>query len=474
MKALGLLLILLLMVSHLPAQDTHYWTQAFGTRSALLGGAVVGGTNDNTTLYYNPAALAFIDTASVSINANLYQVENIKIKNALGQRADFKSSNIATIPLLVTGMFETKNPRLKIGYGFVSPVNFDFKATARFDGFQQIVDDSESPGDEEFIGQQSISTSVHEVAAAIAIGYKLNPKFAIGITNLFTVRTANYTKATLSRFFLNNADRQLVTATFLQNFNYYHVRYAAKIAAAYKTKRFDAGLTVTTPGLGFMGKGTVAADLTGTAIKYNGRRQDLTANDRQEKLKTKYLSPYAVSGGLNVHFRRSLLAFAIQYNGQEGIYDIMQAKPAAFVRPADLYPSLGSDNFLRVKTAAESVLNIAVGYEHSLNERISLLFSLRNNQSYYDEALAKEKGIKPDLTSWNIYHLVGGCIIRKNRSSISLGLQLSVGNDPYKEQDGNYSKIAEENFLQGATTITQARYSAIGFLLGYNYNFRKF
>jgi hypothetical protein len=34
------------MVLHLfaAAQDTHYWTHQFGTRSALLGGAVVGGT----------------------------------------------------------------------------------------------------------------------------------------------------------------------------------------------------------------------------------------------------------------------------------------------------------------------------------------------------------------------------------------------------------------------------------------------
>jgi hypothetical protein len=53
------------------AQDTHYWTHQFGTRSALMGGAVVGGTRDNSMIFYNPAAVSFIDSSSLSINANI-------------------------------------------------------------------------------------------------------------------------------------------------------------------------------------------------------------------------------------------------------------------------------------------------------------------------------------------------------------------------------------------------------------------
>ncbi len=176
---------LLLIVGHCLAgvgQDTHYWTQAFGTRAALLGGSVVGGTKDNTALYYNLSLLAFIDTASVSINANLYQFENIRIENAIGQRADFKSNRIATIPLLVTGMFKSKNNRWKIGYGFFAPVNFECKATARIDDKVQIVDDTESPGEEDFIGQKSVSSTLKEISLAIGVGYRAGERFAIGIT----------------------------------------------------------------------------------------------------------------------------------------------------------------------------------------------------------------------------------------------------------------------------------------------------
>src|SRR5213083_2175882 len=91
-------------------QDTHYWTQQYGSRSALMGGAVVGGSKDNTSIYYNPGALGFVDTGSISVNASLYQTQHIRIKNAIGQNADFKSSQLGSVPLLLSGMIKSKNP----------------------------------------------------------------------------------------------------------------------------------------------------------------------------------------------------------------------------------------------------------------------------------------------------------------------------------------------------------------------------
>src|SRR5436190_19804535 len=97
-KILSICAIFLMVANKPQAQDTHYWTQHFGTRSALMGGIVVGGARDNTMIYYNPAMLGFIDSASISVNASAYRIENIKIENAIGQSADFQSSQIGIIP----------------------------------------------------------------------------------------------------------------------------------------------------------------------------------------------------------------------------------------------------------------------------------------------------------------------------------------------------------------------------------------
>ena len=44
----------------LRGQDSHYWTQQYGTKSMLLSGSVIGGVEDLGAVYYNPARLSVI------------------------------------------------------------------------------------------------------------------------------------------------------------------------------------------------------------------------------------------------------------------------------------------------------------------------------------------------------------------------------------------------------------------------------
>jgi hypothetical protein len=455
------------------AQDTHYWTQQFGTRSALLGGAVVGGSNDNTAIYYNPGGLGFMDTASISINGNLYSFEKFRIQNALGKQADFKSSDIGSVPLLVSGMFPSRNPKLKIGYGIFQPVSFDFKAVARLDGSYPIIEDSTSPGDEESIFQRNVNSHVKEVMVVLGLAYRLSEHFSIGLSNMFIDRTQSYTSATLARVFLNDSSHTLVMGNNIQSFSYSNIRYAAKIGIAWQGRRISAGLTFTTPGVRILGSGSVGADYTGSNIKLNGIRQDVVADDLQSKLKADFKSPMSFSAGLNWKLGRSTLAFSGQYFGSIGAYDVMRGAPGAFVRPASAYPDLSADQFLRVKSGARSVLNGVIGFEHPLSNTLTLQCSFRNDMTYYDKSLDSAKGITPDITTWDIYTLALGTAIHYGLSSITVGLTISTGTDNHHAQQGNYSQPSGDSFLRGATTITKASYSSFGFVLGYTYNFRK-
>ena len=45
-------------IKDVSAQDTHYWTQQYGTQGELLLGTVVGSLIDLSAMYYNPGALA--------------------------------------------------------------------------------------------------------------------------------------------------------------------------------------------------------------------------------------------------------------------------------------------------------------------------------------------------------------------------------------------------------------------------------
>ncbi len=461
------------MARFVAAQDTQYWTQQFGTRSALMGGAVVGGVKDNTAIFYNPGGMGFIDTTSVSINANLYRFENINIENALGQTKGFKSAGFTSFPVLVSGMVATRNPRLKLGYGLVVPVDFSFKATARVDGDYAVVPDDESPGLESFIGQVAFNSRVNETSVGLAIGYRLGQHFSIGLTNLFSLHSQSFTKASLSRFYLNTTDRRLVSSDVIQNFSYNSFRYNARLGLTWLSKNVSIGLVATSPGLRMFGKGVVAVDITANDIKYNGNRIDLLANDRQGKLKADFKSPFMVAAGINIRFHRSEIGVATQYNAAQDVYDVLQAKPAAFVRPPEIYPNLGSDEFMRVKGGAKAVWNVSVGYEYLLSDVVTLNASVRSDRSYFDKDVLATRGIKPTISTWDIYHFVGGATLRSRRSTLSLGVLIGSGKDNNREQEGNLSTPSEDNFLSGSTTITQATYHSIGLLIGFTFNFKK-
>jgi hypothetical protein len=107
MRKILIISILLLSIKSL-AQDTHYWTQQFGSKSSLLGGAVVGGVRDNSSIYYNPGAMSLVDSSTVSVSATGYQYESLKLQNGAGVGIDLSSSKTSIIPLIITGTYKFK------------------------------------------------------------------------------------------------------------------------------------------------------------------------------------------------------------------------------------------------------------------------------------------------------------------------------------------------------------------------------
>ncbi|MEM9675039.1 MAG: hypothetical protein AAF992_20770 [Bacteroidota bacterium] len=457
------------------AQDTHYWTQQYGTRSALMGGAVVAGASDNSTVYYNPGGLGFIDETTLSVNANLYRIENIQIENAIGQRADFRSSSFGSVPILVGGMFNVKSQDWKVGYSLIAPVDFRFQGNARVDGDFLLVDDSESPGREAVVGEADKTSELSEVTAAIGVGRRLNEYWSVGLTSLFNLRSLEYQRQLLVHMILNDAPQTPVNTTFLQYAKYFNVRYAAKVGVSYQRNQWAAGLTLTSPSLNVMGSGTLSSDITVQNLRLEETgRVDGFANDRQEKLKTNVKSPFTIAGGVQYRFARSLLAFSAQYFGSVDPYAIIQAEEAAFVRYGEVGSNLGSQDLLIIRGGARSVLNAVLGYERNLNEQLTMNLSFRNDMSYLDPSLVEEQGFTTNISSWDIYHLTGGVTIHRNRSSMSLGLLLSNGSNGEHTETGSINNANEADLIRGVTKITRARYTSVGLLLGFTFNFKKF
>ena len=82
------------------SQDSHYWNIQYGTRSTLLGGAVIGSVTDLSATYYNPGAVALFKDAGFILSARVYQLETITVEDAAGLGKELGYSTVVPSPSL--------------------------------------------------------------------------------------------------------------------------------------------------------------------------------------------------------------------------------------------------------------------------------------------------------------------------------------------------------------------------------------
>ena len=96
-------------------QDAHHWSQQYGTRSTLLGGAVIGSVDDLSATYYNPAALALADDPAFLLSAQVYQFRKLTLENGARDNTDLSSQTLRLAADIIAGSFtspESGGPRL--------------------------------------------------------------------------------------------------------------------------------------------------------------------------------------------------------------------------------------------------------------------------------------------------------------------------------------------------------------------------
>lgn len=111
------------------SQEHHYWTNQFGSRAALMSGAIVGGVRDTSAGFYNPGALGFLKASTFSASGNGYQLESVDINNGAGTGVDVDSSNTNIIPLLISGTFALGNNTF--GYSLLAKNQSSIKLSGR-------------------------------------------------------------------------------------------------------------------------------------------------------------------------------------------------------------------------------------------------------------------------------------------------------------------------------------------------------
>lgn len=460
----------LIFSSSSQAQDNNQWSQQFGTRSALMGGAVVGGVRDPSATFYNPGALGFINNASLSVSANAYQLEQLTVENGAGTGSDLESSELNVVPILVSGVYiPEKDSRHVFGYSILTKEKTEFRFSDRFTTTSDVLQSQFAPGLEDYIGQLNVDGNTKETWGNLSYSYRLLDNLSIGLGNYIAYRSESFNYSSLQRAVNKDNPNVLSIGTVDESrvFDYDNARLLWKAGVAAEYGSVKLGLTATSPSVNIYGDGTVGGDFTITGVDPSGSGVPISfvADDRQENLDANIDSPASVAWGAEWAVNpTNRLATSVEWFGGVGKYTVIKPRAEDFVLPIGAASNLTSDTLLRVNDAADSIVNVAAAYQHDFDQKYSGILGF-----YTDFETRQPIDNVRGVSAWDIYNVSVGGIRRGEHSDFSLGLVYSFGGTSQYAQVTNFANPTEISMVTPDIGDADVEYRAYKIIAGYTY-----
>ena len=411
-----LLSVLALGVVPSLAQDGHYWTQQYGTKSILLSGSVIGGVEDLGAVYYNPGRLAVIFNAAFLLSANVYEYNSIGISDALGNSKNASKSTIKGVPTLIAGTFKLKRlPKHFFAYAILTRQSSDLGFSYSNDVHKDII--SSLPGDEYFGGEISIVQKSLEQWIGLTWSYAINPKLSIGVTTNFSAN--NQDKGTGINLHALSQNNEVALYQYNRNFTFKQNGLLWKAGVASELGKWQLGLTVTTPLVGLSGTGTYNYEEFLSTIPGMTTQAERYSSSYQKDLITQYRTPWSVGAGASRKIGRNKIYFSTEWFGAVPKYSVMQA--ADHLSQSNAFDTVR----FHLQDQLKSVWNAGIGAEIYLSEHVSgfASFSTDFTAATNDITRFAQRQDEASNSSWNadFYHIGGGVVLNLKGAAITLG-----------------------------------------------------
>ncbi len=392
--------LLLLMTTALVAQLAgNYWNLNYGTKAQLLNGAVVGGVDDNSALFYNPAAIGTDTVGGFSlslfspnfsvINTNSSQLNNLEI-------SDFDL--LPNIAIIDFPFFQ--NSKIKSSLGLFSTRDFDI-------GFATQFDINYTPS-QNFVGTTNYENSISEDYLGFGLSYKISDDFQIGLTQGVTFRSQNESFLINGRAsnFTSNINDQL-------NFNSYNEFSASfpslnsKFGLLWHRQKYSIGFTVTTPSYFHL---------------FESGSYQIIEPQFLDGVLVDVVEETASGLGSNFNYPWSFgFGGVIKFDNGARLYGSTEFFTA--IQPYAILDNPDSEILFRLIDGSEQVLNGSIGFESEISKSFTLLCGLRTDRHSARQFELSENGDQGQFRfSWDIYHVTAGGLFSVNSFRFSAGL----------------------------------------------------
>lgn len=458
-----IVIVLIFFSLTLQAQTGHYWTEAYGTRSMLLNGVVVGSVEDLGAVFYNPARLSQFETPAFVISGQVYQLKGLTIKNGLGDNIDLNQSSFGGGPSLVSGTFKLgflKGHQFAYAFLTRNESNFDFDFA--FNKFGDFV--NTFPGDEYYSGEIKLSKRYKDDWMGLSWSYPINEKLSVGVTGFYS----NAERSASLKYQLQAYDSLLdQTGMYIDKraYSYKSQSILGKFGISYLGDKLTLGLTITTPKLEGIGSGTTSyetflAGVDSTSFSTTG---NIYIINNQGDLESTSKSPFslAIGGGIKLS-KRSLLHVSAEYYAGIPAYTMIQSAP---------FTGQSSQEELQVTVVEDllPVINYGLGLEVYINESVSMFGSFATDFAAIDSEVDRiadlESNYNNNTLSADIFHFGFGTDIKTKFADLTIGATYANSREAVER---NFSIDDGQDPVTKNAEIILSRWQ---FLLGFQFHY---
>ena len=444
-KALLLNLIIIIIQVSLTAQENNYWNIQYGTRSTLLGGAVIGSVSDLSATFYNPGAIALFPDVKFILSAQVYQMDNFTIKDGAAEGKDLDYSSIVPSPNFVA--FDLNFDFLgddRLAFSILTRQNSNLEFSARVIDSLEVIESS--PGKESFAGGINTEKKFNDVWGGITYSTKLSETIGIGITGYISYRSHKATSLTILQALQSNGE--IASYSNINNYRFNNCRTLLKAGVGLNLNPLTIGLTVTSPSLNIFGSGSA-----GTHLFISGIDSNRFDSNYQEGIKSKFNSSWAAGLGGAYNFGNVKLHLSAEWYDAINKYDVLDTEP---------YVSQSSGKTLTndLSHEAKSVINFGFGLDYFATDSLIFSLSVTSDFSAYVENTATNLAT---YSAWDLIHVAGGSTFSIWKTEVTIGAVYSFGSQTF-ENKINITPGGDDNSVGRQSEF---KYSQIKVLLGF-------
>jgi hypothetical protein len=398
------------------AQDAHYWNNQYGTRAQLVGGLVVGSLVDLSATFYNPGAIAAVESPRLIVGTDAWEFVDITAERLTAADIEASSSRLRSSP----SMFAISLPSLgRSRFSLSSLTRYNFDLTAEANRITSREDLESGAAQTAEADEVLMETGLSEAWFGLSWAYPVHPKIGIGATTYFAVRSQSLRNSL-------NASRvspigEGSTTILTDEFRYTNLRLLWKLGVAVDLTPLTIGLTVTTPGvqLSSSGRSFVERSLNDVVPPGGGDPVTELIADRQDDRPGTYNSPLSVAVGAAYRLNRTSFYFSTEWFDSVDEFAVVEAEDFVGQTTGDTISIDWSQRW-------RSVVNWGLGIQHELSDRLSLYGAFFTDRSAIEQPIGE---VNLATASWDIYHVSVGTAIGIGSVDLTLGVGLGFGSD---------------------------------------------